>query len=108
MAKNYVADGALFKDAPINDGKVRPIMHVALTVCGVNLNLAVWPKKASPNGTVYWPVTGDYSRNETKRLVDVTPVMNASAAQTVAPQAPQPTAPQPTVAASDEGGDLPF
>lgn len=45
MAKSYVADGALFKDAPINDGKVRPIMHVALTVCGVNLNLAVWPKK---------------------------------------------------------------
>ena len=108
MAKNYVADGALFKDAPIKDGKVRPIMHVALTVCGVNLNLAVWPKKASPNGTVYWPVTGDYGRNETKRLVDVTPVMNASASQSVPQQTQQPTAPQPTVAASDEGGDLPF
>ena len=108
MAKNYVADGALFKDAPINDGKVRPIMHVALTVCGVNLNLAVWPKKASQNGTVYWPVTGDYGRNETKRLVDVTPVMNASAAQAVPQQTQQPTATQPAAADSGEGGDLPF
>ena len=108
MAKNYVADGALFKDAPINDGKVRPIMHVALTVCGVNLNLAVWPKKESPNGTVYWPVTGYYGRNETKRLVDVTPVMNASAAQAVPQQTQQPTDPQPAAATSDEGGDLPF
>ena len=108
MAKNYVADGALFKDAPINDGKVRPIMHVALTVCSVNLNLAVWPKKASQNGTVYWPVTGDYGRNETKRLVDVTPVMNASAAQAVPQQTQQPTATQPAAADSGEGGDLPF
>lgn len=108
MAKNYVADGALFKDAPINDGKVRPIMHVALTVCGVNLNLAVWPKKASQNGTVYWPVTGDYGRNETKRLVDVTPVMNASSAQAVPQQTQQPTDPQPAAADSGEGGDLPF
>lgn len=108
MAKNYVADGALFNDAKINDGKVRPIMHVALTVCGVNLNLAVWPKKESQNGTVYWPVTGDYGRNETKRLVDVTPVMNASAAQAVPQQTQQPTAPQPAAADSVEGGDLPF
>ena len=41
---NHIADGALFRDAPKNDGKVHPVMHIALTVAGVKLNLAVWPK----------------------------------------------------------------
>lgn len=67
MAKAYVAEGALFRDAPVNDGKTRPVMHVALTVLGVKLDLAVWPKETGRNGTAYWPVTGQYGRNETGR-----------------------------------------
>lgn len=104
MAKSYVADGALFKDAPLNDGKVHPIMHIALTVCGVKLNLAVWEKAVGKSGTVYWPVTGDYARNETRRLVDVTPVFGSAAA----PEG-QTSAPTPGEGNSPSGSDdLPF
>ena len=110
MAKSHIADGALFKDPAINDGKVHPIMHMTLNVLGVNLNIAVWPKETSGRGTVYWPVTGDYSLKETKRLVDVTPVMNASVdtsgAATAAAAAP--IVREPVDATAQDGDNLPF
>ena len=64
-------DGALFKDAPVNDGKRHPIMHLAIEVLGVKMNVAVWPAEKSTKGNQYWPVSGDYARNETRRLVPV-------------------------------------
>ena len=113
MAKAYVAESALFRDAPVNDGKTRPVMHVALTVLGVKLDLAVWPKKTGRNGTDYWPVTGQYVRNETRRLVDVLPVLGGGAPTEDGPSrsAPEPagrktTAPQAEKAEADE--DIPF
>lgn len=80
MAMN-IAKGALFKDPPIKDGKAHPLMHIALEVLGVKLNLAVWPQETSKGGTVYWPVTGEYSQREVRRLVDVTLVQGATKAQ---------------------------
>jgi hypothetical protein len=65
-------DGALFKDAPANDGKKHPIMHLALEVLGVKMQVAVWPAETSKSGTTkYWPCSGSYARGETKRLVPV-------------------------------------
>lgn len=95
MAMN-IAKGALFKDPPIKDGKPHPLMHIALEVLGVKLNLAVWPQETSKGGTVYWPVTGEYSQKEARRLVDVMPIQNAGQAQAPAAAAtPSPsTAPE--------------
>lgn len=103
MARNNIASGALFKDAPIQDGKTHPIMHIALEVLGVNLDLAVWPAKTSSKGTMFWPVSGGYSTKETRRLVDVTPVMNAAAA-------PDGAQPAPAEGKAPAGGqeDVPF
>ena len=113
MAKAYVAEGALFRDAPVNDGKTRPVMHVALTVLGVKLDLAVWPKETGRNGTAYWPVTGQYGRNETRRLVDVLPVLGGGAPTEDGLSRPAPAsagrktdAPQAENAGADE--DIPF
>ena len=65
-------DGALFRDAPVNDGKRHPVMHLALEVLGVKMQVAVWPsEKSAAKGIQYWPVSGSYARNETKRLVQV-------------------------------------
>lgn len=65
-------DGALFKDAPANDGKRHPLMHLALEVLGVKMQVAVWPAETSKSGTTkYWPCSGTYARGETKRLVPV-------------------------------------
>ena len=77
MAMN-IAKGALFQDPQIKDGKAHPLMHIALEVLGVKLNLAVWPQETSKGGTVYWPVTGEYSQREVRRLIDVTPVQGAA------------------------------
>lgn len=86
---NHIADGALFRDAPKNDGKVHPVMHIALTVSGVKLNLAVWPKTTAKNGTTeYWPVSGDYANGEARRLVDVMPVFGSAAAPAAEGQSP--------------------
>lgn len=83
-----IAKGALFKDPPIKDGKTHPLMHISLEVLGVKLNLAVWPQETSKGGTVYWPVTGEYSQREVRRLVDVTPVQGATQAQAQTSAAP--------------------
>jgi hypothetical protein len=65
-------DGALFKDAPANDGKKHPIMHLALEVLGVRMNVAVWPAEtAKTSGVKYWPCSGSYAKSETKRLIPV-------------------------------------
>lgn len=64
-------DGALFKDAPANDGKRHPIMHLALEVLGVKMQVAVWPAEKSAKGVQYWPCSGSYARGETRRLVPV-------------------------------------
>lgn len=64
-------DGALFKDAPANDGKRHPIMHLALEVLGVKMQVAVWPGEKSANGAQYWPCSGSYACGETRRLVQV-------------------------------------
>lgn len=69
-----VIKGAAFQNAKVEDGKVHPIMRLALEVCGVKMNVAVWPQKTSDSGTKYWPVSGEYDQRETRRLVDVTPV----------------------------------
>lgn len=113
MENAYVAEGALFRDAPVNDGKTRPVMHVALTVMGVKLNLAVWPKETGRNGTAYWPVTGQYGRNETRRLVDVLPVFGGVPPTADGPSRSAPTpagqkAAAPGAEKSGEDEDLPF
>ena len=46
-------------------------MHLALEVLGVKMQVAVWPSEKSAKGVQYWPVSGDYARNETRRLVPV-------------------------------------
>ena len=93
-------DGALFKDEQRPaDGKRYPIMHLALEVLGVNMNVAVWPaEKSKGKGVTYWPCSGDYARGETRRLVpvDVAGVRikytNDVAAGPVDAPAPQPSA----------------
>lgn len=107
MAKNCIAAGALFRDAPISDGKTRPVMHVALDVCGVKLTLAVWPKETGKSGTAYWPVTGEYARGEARRLVDVTPTVGAAAQGGQAAPPAAPAAESARCAAADVE-DLPF
>ena len=109
-------DGALFRDAPANDGKRHPIMHLALEVLGVKMQVAVWPAETSKSGTTkYWPVTGDYARGETKRLVpvDVSSVRikyTDTTAGTGGAASPAPVVnsnQQPAVDNAD-AGDLPF
>ena len=73
-------DGALFKDAPANDGKRHPIMHLALEVLGVKMQVAVWPAEKSAKGVQYWPCSGSYARGEARRLVPVTVELLPSAA----------------------------
>ena len=76
-------DGALFKDAPANDGKRHPIMHLALEVLSVKMQVAVWPAEKSAKGVQYWPCSGSYARGETRRLVPVTVELLPSAAPDV-------------------------
>lgn len=65
-------DGALFRDQPKADGKRYPVMHLALEVLGVKMQVAVWPAETSKtSGIKYWPASGTYARGETKRLVPV-------------------------------------
>lgn len=94
-------DGALFRDAPVNDGKRHPVMHLALEVLGVKMQVAVWPSEKSAKGVQYWPVSGDYARNETRRLVPV----NVSAIQAAPTDGPANGS-----AAETQGGgeDVPF
>ena len=79
-------DGALFKDAPANDGKRHPIMHLALEVLGVKMQVAVWPGEKSAKGAQYWPCSGSYARGETRRLVPVAVEQLPTAAPAGAPQ----------------------
>lgn len=76
-------DGALFKDEPKNDGKRYPIMHLALEVLGVKMQVAVWPAETSKSGVKYWPCSGSYARGEARRLVPVTVELLPSAAPDV-------------------------
>lgn len=96
-------DGALFKDEQRPaDGKRYPIMHLALEVLGVKMNVAVWPaEKSKGKGVTYWPCSGDYARNETRRLV---PVDVAQLPQAVPAAA---TPPQPS-ADPDSSTPIPF
>ena len=65
-------DGALFRDEQRPaDGKRYPVMHLALEVLGVKMQVAVWPGEKSAKGTQYWPCSGSYARGETRRLVPV-------------------------------------
>ena len=92
-------DGALFKDAPANDGKRHPIMHLALEVLGVKMQVAVWPAEKSAKGVQYWPCSGSYARGETKRLVPVdVSAMRIKYTDTTAGQA---AAPADTTAGTD-------
>ena len=105
-------DGALFRDAPANDGKRHPIMHLALEVLGVKMQVAVWPAETSKSGTTkYWPVTGDYARGETKRLIPVVvanlPPPNPGTGGAASPAPVVNTNQQPIVDNAD-AGDLPF
>lgn len=98
--------GAIFRHTPSpneDPSKQHPVYDIQLEVCGVKLRLAAWPQVPSKNNAnlKYMPVNGDYARGEIRRLVDVTPVMNAQQGGAASP-APAAT-PQP--AAAD---DLPF
>ena len=65
-------DGALFRDEQRPaDGKRYPVMHLALEVLGVKMQVAVWPGEKSAKGAQYWPCSGSYARGETRRLVPV-------------------------------------
>ena len=71
MAYHEIA-GALFRDEQRPaDGKRYPVMHLALEVLGVKMQVAVWPGEKSAKGAQYWPCSGSYARGETRRLVPV-------------------------------------
>lgn len=96
--------GAIFRHTPTANEdatKQHPVYDIQLEVMGVRLRLAAWPEVASKSGTVkYLPITGDYARGEVRRLVDVTPVMNA-------PQGGA-ASPAPAAAPAPDPDDLPF
>ena len=78
-------DGALFRDEQRPaDGKRYPVMHLALEVLGVKMQVAVWPGEKSAKGAQYWPCSGSYARGETRRLVPVA-VEQLPTAATAAP-----------------------
>ena len=80
-------DGALFRDEQRPaDGKRYPVMHLALEVLGVKMQVAVWPGEKSAKGAQYWPCSGSYARGETRRLVPVTVEQLPTAAPAGAPQ----------------------
>ena len=107
MANNSIVRGAIFRLTPgpnEDASKQHPVYDIQLEVLGVKLRLAAWPQVASQSGTVkYMPISGDYARNETRRLVDVTPVMNA---QQGGAASPVPAA--PVAAAASVPDDLPL
>ena len=102
---NGIIRGAMFKHtarAGEDPNKKHPLYDIQLEIMGVKLTLAAWPKEKSKSGTVeYLPISGEYARNEAKRLIDV--------AVAVAPFAGSGSA--APAAASDVAGDvddLPF
>lgn len=96
-------DGALFRDPPANDGKRHPVMHLALEVLGVKMQVAVWPAEKSAKGVQYWPVSGQYARGEARRLVPV------DISQVPAQGAPAPAGDgAPAAQEGEAGGDLTF
>lgn len=84
---NGIIRGALFRHTPTpgeDSNKQHPTYDIQLEVLGVKLRLAAWPQVASKSGTVkYMPISGDYARDEVRRLVDVTPVMGGGQAAKV-------------------------
>ena len=106
MAQTSIIRGALFRHTPSPNedaSKQHPVYDIQLEVLGVKLRLAAWPQVASQSGNVkYMPISGDYARSEIRRLVDVTPVMNA---QQGGAAAPAPATPPAGTSAPD---DLPF
>ena len=107
MANNSIVRGALFRHTPgpnEDASKQHPVYDIQLEVMGIKLRLAAWPQVASQSGNVkYMPISGDYARSETRRLVDVTPVMNAQQGGAAAPV--QATPPAASASVPD---DLPF
>jgi len=96
-------DGALFRDPPANDGKRHPVMHLALEVLGVRMQVAVWPAEKSVKGVQYWPVSGQYARGEARRLVPM------EVAQVQAQGAPGPDGQQADdskAASPSDGGEI--
>ena len=106
-SQTSIIRGALFRHTPTPNedaSKQHPVYDIQLEVMGVKLRLAAWPQVASQSGTVkYMPISGEYARGEVKRLVDVTPVMNA---QQGGAASPVPAA--PVTAAASVPDDLPF
>lgn len=98
--------GAIFRHAPTPNedaSKQHPVYDIQLEIMGVKLRLAAWPQVASKTGTVkYMPISGDYARGEIRRLIDVTPVMNAQQGGAASP------APAAAPAAPADPDDLPF
>ena len=70
-----VVRGAMFKHTPRageDPNKKHPLYDIQLEIMGVKLRLVAWPKEKSKTGAVeYLPISGDYARDELKRLVDV-------------------------------------
>ncbi len=106
MAQTSIIRGALFRHTPSPNedaSKQHPVYDIQLEVLGVKLRLAAWPQVASQSGNVkYMPISGDYARSEIRRLVDVTPVMNAQQGGAAAP------APATPPAGTSVPDDLPF
>ena len=98
--------GAIFRHTPTANEdatKQHPVYDIQLEVMGVRLRLAAWPQVASQSGNIkYMPITGEYARSEIRRLVDVTPVMNAQHGGAAAP------APATPPAGTSVPDDLPF
>lgn len=105
-------DGALFRDAPATDGKTHPIMHLALEVLGVKMNVAVWPAQTSAKGQKYWPCSGQYDRNESRRLVPVDvaqlPPPRAGSGGAASPAPASPSGARTAAQVDGDAGDLPF
>jgi hypothetical protein len=78
-----VVRGAIFKHTPRageDPNKKHPLYDIQLEIMGVKLRLAAWPKEKSKTGAVeYLPISGDYARDELKRLVDVAVTVGAGA-----------------------------
>lgn len=107
MSQTSIIRGAIFRHTPSpneDPNKQHPVYDIQLEVLGVKLRLAAWPQVASQSGNVkHMPISGDYARSETRRLVDVTPVMNAQQGGAAAPV--QATPPAASASVPD---DLPF
>lgn len=100
--------GTLCAEAERKNDKA-PVATGTVTISGVELRIAMWPKRvASPNskaaGRTYWPIAVEYKQGATHFLAKVAPsnVLVTGATADAAGSAPAPgEAPTPSVAVDD-------